>query len=145
MCAEQDARHRSISNGLTFGAGALFLVFLLLTGHTWLGEPAADGLWALLLALAFTLPGYALGRLGGADVKLLAALALGSDNLHLLATFIGAGIASVAWLLIRRTVWPRLPQCVTGRYVQLGPESSSKQPFAPFLLVGFTFFKIWTF
>jgi prepilin peptidase CpaA len=143
VCAEQDARQRQISNWLTFGAFALFLVFLLIKGQTWLGASAAEGGWALLLALLFTLPGYALGRLGAADVKLMAALALASDNLHVLATFIGAGLASVVWLAIRSSAWPHMSQWFTHRYAQLGPGPSNKQPFAPFLLVGFVCFTNW--
>jgi prepilin peptidase CpaA len=143
ICAEQDARQRQISNWLTFGAFALFLVFLLINGHTWLGASPAEGGWALLLALVFTLPGYALGRLGAGDVKLLAALAIGSDSLHLLGTFIGAGLVSVVWLLLRKHAWAHMGQWVTHRYSQLGPGPSNKQPFAPFLLAGFVFFTNW--
>lgn len=143
VCAEQDARQRQISNWLTFGAFALFLLFLLINGQTWLGASAADGGWALLLALVFTLPGYALGRLGAGDVKLLAALALASDSLHLLGTFIGAGLASVLWLFIRSNAWPHMSQWFTRRYAQLGPEPSNKLPFSPFLLVGFVGCLIW--
>ncbi|WP_397454047.1 prepilin peptidase [Pseudomonas sp. NA-150] len=142
-CAEQDARQRQISNWLTFGAFAVFLLFVLFKGQTWLGSTAAEGGWALLLALAFTLPGYALGRLGAGDVKLLAALALASDSLHLLGTFVGAGVASIAWLLIRQYAWPHMSQWLTQRYRQLGPETSNKQPFAPFLLVGFVLVTNW--
>ncbi|MGV8918221.1 MAG: prepilin peptidase [Pseudomonas sp.] len=142
-CAEQDARQKQISNWLTFGAFAVFVVCVLFKGQTWLGSSAAEGGWALLLALAFTLPGYALGRLGAGDVKLLAALALASDSLHLLGTFIGAGLASVVWLLIRQRAWPHMSQRLTQRYRQLGPETSNKQPFAPFLLVGFILVANW--
>ncbi|MEB0041627.1 MULTISPECIES: prepilin peptidase [unclassified Pseudomonas] len=144
VCAERDARHRQLSNGLTFGAGALFLFFLLINGHTWLGATEADGLWALLLALAFTLPGYALNRLGAGDVKLLAAVALASDSLHLLGTFIGAGVSSLIWLTMRRTVWLRLPRRLTDRYTPDASSPSGKYPFVPFLLVGFIFFEILT-
>lgn len=143
ICAEQDARQRQISNWLTFGAFALFLVFLLIKGQTWLGASAAEGGWALLLALAFTLPGYALDRLGAGDVKLLAALALASDSLHLLGTFIGAGLVSVLWLWMRRSAWPHMGQWLTRRYEQLGPGPSKKTPFAPFLLVGLILFTHW--
>jgi len=144
ICADLDARFRKVPNGLTVGAGAVFFIYLLITGKSWLGATAADGVWALLLALAFTLPGYALRRLGAADVKLLAAFALASDSLHLLATFIGAGAASLLWLLARRTVWFHLPQSLTLRYVQLAPGPSNKQPFVPFLLVGYSIYEIWT-
>lgn len=143
VCAEQDARQKQISNWLTFGGFALFLIFLLINNHTWLGAPSAEGGWALLLALAFTLPGYALSRLGAGDVKLLAALALATDSLHLLVTFIGAGVISVMWLLVRKSAWPHMGQWLTWRYPHAGSEASNKQPFSPFLFAGFALIAIW--
>ena len=50
-CSIQDLLQRHISNVLTFGAAALALLYLLWTGHTWLGASAAEGGWALLVAL----------------------------------------------------------------------------------------------
>lgn len=136
MCAAQDARERHIANGLTLGAGALALAWLLWSGTTWLGAPAEQGGWAALLALAFTLPGYALRRLGAGDVKLMAALGLATDGRHVLGVFIGAGLASVCWLLLAPRVWLHIGQGLRGRLRYLEPGMSRKQPFAPFLLVG---------
>lgn len=137
ICAEQDARQRQIANGLTLGAAALALLYLLLDDQTWLGAPASEGGWALLLALLFTLPGYLLGRLGAGDVKLMAALALLTDRPHVLGTFIGAGIATLAWLAIRQIVWPLIGQRLAVRYAHLNDPTSKKNPFVPFLFVGF--------
>jgi len=72
LCALQDLRQRHIANTLTLGAALLAAGYLLWTGSTWLGAAAAQGGWALLLALLFTLPGYAMGRMGAGDVKLMA-------------------------------------------------------------------------
>src|SRR5476649_2342687 len=69
LCAEQDARQRQIANWLTFGGAAIALACLLISGHTLVGAPAAEGGWAFVLAVLFTLPGYALGRLGAGDVS----------------------------------------------------------------------------
>ena len=96
VCAIQDARQRLLANRLTLGAALLALVYLLWTGATWLGAPGTEGLWALVLSLLLTLPGYALGRLGAGDVKLLAALALASNTEYLLGAFIGAAVANLA-------------------------------------------------
>jgi prepilin peptidase CpaA len=137
VCSDQDARHRRVSNLLTFSAVLIALGYLLISGTTWLGAPASQGGWALLLTLAMTLPGYALGRLGAGDVKLLTALALATDNLHILGTFIGAGAVISLWLLTRQKIWPHVAQGVAQRYVQLAPGASNKQPFVPFLLAGF--------
>lgn len=137
VCADQDARSRTVSNALTLGGTLFFLTYLLINGTSWLGAPAPDAWWALLLALVMTLPGYALNRLGAGDVKLLVALALGSDYAHLLGTFIGAGMAAAAWLILRQKFWSHMSQQFRNRYPNLAPQASNKQPFVPFLLIGF--------
>jgi prepilin peptidase CpaA len=143
LCAVQDIRQRQIANALTLGAFLLALFYLLWTGTTWLGATAAEGGWAFALAVLFTLPGYALGRLGAADVKLLAALGLATNGDYLLGTFVGAGLASVAWLLLAPRLWPLMNQGLRDALEYLGPQQSKKQPFAPFLLVGFTLAWLW--
>jgi len=137
LCADQDARRRRVSNVLTLGGALLALTWLLMNGNSWLGAPRADVGWAVLLALVLTLPGYALGKLGAGDVKLLVTLALASDHLYLLGTFIGAGFTSLIWLLMRQKIWPHIGQRVRAHYPQLAPETSNKQPFVPFLFMGF--------
>ncbi|MBY8948579.1 MULTISPECIES: prepilin peptidase [unclassified Pseudomonas] len=143
LCAVQDIRQRQIANHLTLGGLLLAWVYVLWNGTTWLGAPAADGGWALGLALLFTLPGYALGRLGGADVKLLAALALATDSHYLMGTFVGAGVATGAWLLLAPKLWPLMNQGVRNALHYLQPQVSNKQPFAPFLFVGFSLTWVW--
>ncbi|OZO05382.1 prepilin peptidase [Pseudomonas sp. IB20] len=137
LCAVQDVRQRLLANRLTLGAALLALIYLFWTGTTWLGAPAGQGLLAFLLALLLTLPGYALGRLGAGDVKLLAALALASDAEYLLGSFVGAAIANVLWLIIAPKLWPHMNQGLREHMVYLAPGESKKMPFAPFLLVGF--------
>lgn len=136
VCADQDARYKQISNTLTLGAFVAALVWLLYSGQTWLGDPASEGGWALLLALAMTLPGYAMGRLGAGDVKLLAALALASNSLYVLGTFIGAGIASLIWLAMRRPLFRHAGQRFAHRYAAMNPDMTKKFPFSPLLLAG---------
>lgn len=118
-------------------------MYLLWSGSTWLGAEAVQGGWAVFLALAFTLPGYALRRLGAGDVKLMTALALATDGTHLLGSFIGAALASLAWLLIAPKVWLHMSQWVRERLRYLGPGMSKKQPFAPFVLAGFSVTLLW--
>ena len=72
VCAVQDIRQRQIANTLTLGVGLLALIYLLWAGRRGWARPQRGGL-ALALALVLTLPGYALGRFGAGDVKLLAA------------------------------------------------------------------------
>lgn len=138
LCAMQDIRQRQIANRLTLGVGLLALLYLLWSGSTWLGTSRSEGLWALILALLLTLPGYALGRLGAADVKMLAALALASNSTYLLWSLIGAGAANVAWLVYGPRLLPLASQGVRARLGYLVVDPSKKLPFAPFLLVGFT-------
>jgi prepilin peptidase CpaA len=102
-----------------------------------------QGGWAFLLALAFTLPGYALRRLGAGDVKLMTGLGLATDGMHLLGVFIGAGLASVLWLLLAPRVWLHMGQGLKNHLRYLGPGMSKKQPFAPFVLVGLLLTLAW--
>ena len=135
LCALQDIRQRQIANALTLGGGLLALIYLLWMGVTWLGASAAQGGWAFVLALLLTLPGYALGRFGAGDVKLLAALALATDVDYLLWSLIGAAVAQGAWLLIR--------QGLSARHSAVSETTSRKQPYAPFLLTGFALYWLW--
>ena len=135
LCAVQDIRQRQLSNGLTLGAALLALIYLLWTGATWLGAPASQGGWAFALALLLGLPGYALGRFGAGDVKLLAALGLATTVDYLLWSLIGAAAAQCTWLLIAQWLSAR-------RGVSVG-SASKKQPYAPFLLTGFVLYAVW--
>lgn len=135
LCAIQDLRERQIANGLTLGVGLLALVYLLWVGVSWLGMPASDAGWALVLMLVLTLPGYALGHFGAGDVKLLAALALASGTECVLVTLVGAGLALGGWWLIVQGL---------SRYASASPgKASIKQPFAPFVLTGFALYWLW--
>ena len=135
LCAVQDGRQRQIANSLTLGAALLALIYLLWIGTTWLGAPASEGGWAFAVALLLTLPGYALGRFGAGDVKLLAALALASSLDVLLWSLIGAAVFQGAWVLVSQRLSVRRQRSETG--------VSTKQPFAPFVLTGFALYWFW--
>jgi prepilin peptidase CpaA len=142
LCAEQDIRQRHITNTLTLGGAALALLVLFSTGHTWIGASVAEGGFALALSMALTIPGYLSGRLDASDVKLLAGLALATDRLHLLGTFVGAIATLITWVLVGPLIWARLPR--TRRRLQLlEPAASSSPPFSPFLLGGFLLSLFW--
>ena len=91
-----DLRSRRIPNVLTFGAAAMAVVFHAVTGGLG-GVAAAVGGW-LVGAAIFFLP-FALGGMGGGDVKLLAALGawLGPSMVVWLALYTGVagGVAAV--------------------------------------------------
>ena len=137
-CSIQDLLQRHISNFLTLGGAVLALLYLLWTGHTWLGASATEGGWALLIALVLTLPGYALNKLGAGDVKLLIALALTTDRPTILGTVIGAGICSGIWWFCASKILPSINQQVKTLSLAKGATVSKKLPFAPFLFAGFT-------
>ena len=83
-----DLRSRRIPNMLTFGAAGAGLVFAAVTGG-WTGFGNATLGW-LIGALAFIVP-FALGGLGGGDVKLLAAIGawLGPSGAFWVALYAG--------------------------------------------------------
>ena len=135
VCAVQDVRQRQIANELTLGVGLLALIYLLWVGSTWVGAPRSEGGLALVLALVLTLPGYALGRFGAGDVKLLAALGLASNTDYLLGSLIGAAIAMLAWTLMH--------QGLSSSPSERSGQASTKQPFAPFVLTGFAGCWLW--
>ena len=61
----------------------------------------------------------------------------------MLGTFIGAGITVLAWLLGRRRLWILLNPKVKKRLQKLAEEVGDKQPFAPYVLVGFLLTAVW--
>lgn len=143
LCTEQDVRERQISDYLTVGVAACGLAWLFITGHSWIGADASDAGWALAIVMLLTLPGYMLGRFGAADVKLMGALALTTSHHYVLGTFIGAGVAVLLWLLTRRRLWTLLNAKAKKRLQTLAEQVGDKQPFAPYVLVGFLLTSVW--
>jgi len=143
LCTEQDVRQRQISDALTLGFASAALVWLFATGHSWLGGDPGEAGWALAIVMLLTLPGYMLGRFGADDVKLMGALAVASSPQYVLGTFIGAGIAVLAWLLGRRRLWTLLNPKLKKRLQQLTEALGDKQPFVPYVLVGFLLTAVW--
>lgn len=143
LCTEQDVRQRQISNSLTLGVAACALVWLFVTGQSWIGAEASDAGWALAIVMLLTLPGYWLGRFGAADVKLLGALALATSQQYVLGTFIGAGVSVLVWLICRRRLWTLANPKVKKRLQRLAEQMGDKQPFAPYVLAGFLLTSVW--
>lgn len=143
LCTEQDVRERQISNTLTLGVAACALAWLFATGHSWIGADASDAGWALAIVMLLTLPGYMLGRFGAGDVKLLGALALATSHQYVLGTFIGAGVTVLVWMLGRRRLWTLANPKVKKRLQRLAEQVGDKQPFAPYVLVGFLLTAVW--
>ena len=136
LCALQDIRQKRISNWLTVGGALAALLYLLLQGHTLLGASPVDAAMAAALALLLTLPGYCLGKLGAADVKLLVGIALLSHSQFVLYCLIGAGIAYAAWASLIRPIWSRCPAPLQQLLYHFAPDKVKALPFAPFLFIG---------
>lgn len=143
LCALQDARHRLISNLLTLPALVLAAGYLLFSGQSLTGASPLQAMSALGLALLFSLPGYLRGHMGAADVKMLSALGLASDVMHLLLSIAGAGLAMLIWAWLAPRCWPHLPATWHQHLRQLEPDSPGGQPYAPFLLCGLLLAVIW--
>ncbi|MFN2581500.1 MAG: prepilin peptidase [Candidatus Dormibacteria bacterium] len=95
-CAFDVARQR-IPNTLTFGAGAAALVTAAVTGGvSGVGLSAAGWLTGLVLFL----PVYALGGMGGGDVKLLAALGAWLGPVTIFHAALYTGIAGAVLAII---------------------------------------------
>ena len=95
-----DFTSRRISNYVTFGAAAVALTVRLALGGPW---AALSGLEGWLLGVAIFVVPFALGWMGAADVKLLAAFgALGGPEFALQSALLGCiagGLMSVVYLM----------------------------------------------
>lgn len=104
VCGLYDLALRRIPNSLTVGGHVGALAMLAASGQGWLGASPSSCFAAWVLALALTVPAYALKKLGAGDAKLLAAMGLaGGLEAMLVAYTIAAllvgGVAAV-WLLV---------------------------------------------
>jgi prepilin peptidase CpaA len=136
LCALQDARSRRISNWLTLGMLVCAAAVLWYGGSSLTGARAAAAGLAMGLGLALTLPGYVSGRVGAADVKLMAALGLASSPMHVLLCFACAALGMLLWAAIGPRLWPRLGSAVHTRLRMLDPADKQSQPYAPFIFPG---------
>ncbi|CAE6889580.1 MAG: prepilin peptidase [Pseudomonadaceae bacterium] len=137
ICALQDIKHKRISNWLTLSAIVAALAYLLVFQRSWLGAPPLDAALAATFALLLSLPGYALGKFGGADVKLLLFIGLAGSSQLLLLCIAGAGLAYAGWVLAAKPVWPLLSETAQNHLGHMAPAQVKTYPFAPFILAGF--------
>lgn len=140
-----DWRFRRIPNTLTLGAFLVAAAVLAAKQRSLLGGEPASALMAMGLALALTLPAYALGQLGAADAKLLAAMGLMSDLPTLSTTFLfgafAGGFMALAVLGAPRAAlvlaqWsPRGGAWLHGRLA--APSRARHLPYGSALALGF--------
>lgn len=135
ICAIQDIRSKRISNLFTIGMFLVAVLYILITGQTLIGARIENTLFALVLAIALSLPGYIAGKMGAGDVKMLCALALATHSDYVLISVIGAALALVIWSTCQ-PLWSKLPQVVHKAFPFMDPTTGSPLPYAPFLFLG---------
>lgn len=100
LAALHDVRRRRIANWLTLPA--------IMIGVGWLvwarvgtapADPAELASMGVLIALALSMPGYALGKMGGGDVKYLTAIALWTGATGVVLAILSAALGAVIWHL----------------------------------------------
>lgn len=137
-----DWQHRRLPNVLTLGGLAAALVSLLWLGESWNGAPAGKAWAGFGLAVALTLPGYLLGKLGAGDVKLLAAMGLLTNTPVVLMTFVvGSVVGLVLGLWPMARIWLQDTLSVTLRqasWLSTQPAPKGRHiPFGAALAIGF--------
>lgn len=138
LCGYQDLTRLRVSNLLTLGGALLAAAFLLVTGHTFTGQLPAEALAGSLLALLLSGPGYWLGKLGAADVKLLVALGIASDPSTVLYTLalgcvVCLGLMFASKLLIDSD---KVPANCKTQLARLQPSKNKSFPFIFALFAG---------
>ncbi len=110
-CLYSDIKDRKLPNWLTLGAYLPALLVLVLMQQTLLGASVSAGLMAWLVALALTLPAYAVNWLGAGDVKMLSAFGLMTGLQFMLSSYLIAGLLAgiiVLYSLLSRRYIPYL-------------------------------------
>lgn len=134
-----DFKHRRISNYVTFGAAAVGLVIRTLAG----GGPALlAGTEGWLVGLALLFAPFALGWMGAADVKLLAAFgALGGPEFVIQTALVGCitgGVMAIFYLIREHKLWFTLQHLYVLIFHPFGGplEVQRRMPFGPALAAG---------
>lgn len=139
LCGAEDVWRLRVSNILTLGMLVLALIFLLLTGRALGGVSPGQAILGLLLAMVLTLPGYAVGKLGAADAKMLMACGLAAGFVDVLEIFVVASLLAAALMLMTRYL-DRYPWFVrrtsSGPLLRLAPREGKSFPFAACMAVG---------
>ncbi len=138
VCAFQDLTRLRVSNWLTLGGALIALLFLLTQGHTLTGFAPPAAAVGALLAAALSVPGYWLGKLGAADVKLLVALGVASDPYTVLYTLALACLFCVCLMFASKLLIDseKLPANYKSQLARLQPSKSKSFPFIFALFAG---------
>lgn len=134
LCALQDARKGQIEHWLIYPALAFTAGWVIFRGESLLGASGLDALVALLLTLALTLPGYARGHFGAADVRMLLVVALAGGTLFVLLSIAIAALFLFLWSLTVPQFWRSLPEGLSSHIAALAP-GRGRLAYGPFLLL----------
>ncbi|WP_019933238.1 prepilin peptidase [Oceanimonas smirnovii] len=135
LCALQDLQQRRIANRLTLPALGFALLWLLWYGSTFAGTGGNNGLTAALIALALTLPGFLLGKMGAGDIKMMLAFALLTGPMAVLWAVALAALGLLGWQAAAVAVWPHLPAAMQRYAWTLAPSRHQQRPYAPFVFI----------
>ena len=133
-----DVRSRKVHNVLLL---ALLPVVVLATLYFRGFDGSLPGLGAFLLALVMTIPLFAIGMLGGGDVKLFAIFALTVDPSSMFWTLVYSFFWGAMFGVTRATLSKQLPVLVRnttrlGMRQRLQPQELHKIPYTFALLLG---------
>lgn len=120
LLAWYDLRQRRLPNGLTLGAAAFAIVFLLVSGRSPLGAGPVSAWTAGIGAFVLLSPLCRAGWLGAGDVKLMAAIGLIGGLNVLLLTFVFSSLLTLPaalWVFCRDRYRGR-PASASGRLPQ---------------------------
>lgn len=137
-CGLQDLIRLKVPNTLTLGMWVVAGLFLL-TGKGLMGQTVALSLWGALAAAALSLPGYALNKLGGADVKMLVAIGLAAGLWNMLSTFVVSSFLALAVMLLMRQLayMPAVVQLTSkGPLANLVARPGKSFPLVFFMAIG---------
>lgn len=139
FCGFHDIKSLRVPNVLTFGMMAVAIAVLALGGHAMSGASLWQAVLGLLLAMLLTLPGYALGKLGAADAKMLMACGLAMGWAQMLLVFLTGSLLGAALMVLTR-VLERYPLFVrwtsAGPLANFAPRAGKSFPLVACLAVG---------
>lgn len=133
-CAYQDLRQRHIDNRLIYPFLLLAAAWLLVTSQSLLGASPTSALAGIGIALALTIPGHIKGILGGADVKLLAAVGLSTSGMMTLLVVAMAALLLVLWT-IATAFLPAGGRAMVQRYAPGLSRQKGHFAYAPFIFL----------
>lgn len=134
LCAGQDARSGQVDHKLLYAPLIVAAAWLLGFGHSLLSGTLPDACLAVALTLILTLPGYARGLFGAADVKMLVVIALASTTLFVMSVIACAALLLGLWRLGAPYIWRNLSSRLKSRMAALSP-TRTRVAYAPFLFV----------